>query len=163
MPTDTDNDPAPIDPAFFENRVLIEVLSWDWALHVGMAPASMPPERRFQGGLLYTRGLEISGRVVAPGVRRGQAVRVWITPVAPDLDFGPKGLREVGQCRPGRETSGTSFEVSLLLPCDALSGAITCLSTVWKYLHLWTTDGPPDHAAISDFAFSSAIPETLLT
>ena len=50
-----------------------------------------------------------------------------------------------------------------MLPQDALPMAITCLSTVWKYLHLWTTDAPPEQARITDFAFSSTIPETLLT
>lgn len=30
---------APLGPRFFEGRVLIELLSWDWALYVGLIPA----------------------------------------------------------------------------------------------------------------------------
>lgn len=43
-----------------DHRALVEILSWDWPLHVGMAPPSMPPEQRCQGDLFYVQHLEIS-------------------------------------------------------------------------------------------------------
>ncbi|WP_397405170.1 hypothetical protein, partial [Phenylobacterium sp.] len=64
MPTDSSADPASNDPDALDNRLIIEILSWDWALHVGMAPDSVPQEQRHQGGLIYSRGLDINGRIV---------------------------------------------------------------------------------------------------
>ena len=149
------------DPTLSETRLVIEILTWDWALHVGMAPPAVPPEHRRQGGLIYTQGLDITGRIVAPVVRDGEFARVWITPFGPDLNFGPHGLRNVGQCHPGHEGRGTDLEANLLLPHDLLSGVITCLSSVWKYLHLWTADAPLDPAVVTDFAFSATLSETI--
>lgn len=149
------------DPALSETRLLIEILTWDWALHVGMAPPTMPLEHRRQGGLIYTRGLDITGRIVSPGHRHGQSARVWITPFGGDLTFGPDGLEAVGHCRPGNDTRGTDLEASLLLPDDALSGVITCLASVWKYLHLWTADAADDRTAVTDFAFSASISDSV--
>ncbi len=154
MPTDPGADPTSNGPGSSDNRLLIEILSWDWALHVGMAPGAMPAEHRYQGGLIHSRGLDITGQVITPDVSQGQTVRIWIAPFAPDLDFGPDGLSDVGQCHPGNQRRGTAFEVSLMLPQDALPAAITCLSTIWKYLHLWTTEPPPHEARVTDFAFS---------
>ena len=98
MPTGSGNGPASTDHSAPDNRLLIEILSWDWALHVGMAPDGVPQEHRHQGGLLYGRGLDIVGQIVAPERRHGQSVRVWIAPCSPDLAFGPGGLGDVGRC-----------------------------------------------------------------
>lgn len=143
------------DPALSETRLLIEILTWDWALHVGRAPPTMPLEHRLQGGLFTSQGVDIVGRIVAPGGRQGQSARVWIIPFGADLTFGPDGLQDVGQCHPGHEGRGTDFEANLLLPHDTLSDVITCLSSVWKYLHLWTADAPSDPAVVTDFAFAA--------
>ena len=142
-----------------DHRALIEIPSWDWPLHVGMAPPSMPPEQRRQGDLFYVQRLEISGRVLTPVALQGRSVRISISTFGPDLTFGPEGLEQVGQVHPGRDDHETVFEASLLLPRDALPGALTSLASVWKRLHLWTTAPPPQPGDITDFAFCGIGPE----
>jgi hypothetical protein len=154
MPTDSSADPASNDPDALDNRLIIEILSWDWALHVGMAPDSVPQEQRHQGGLIYSRGLDINGRIVTPDALKGKTARFWISPVAPDIIFGPEGLPHVGQLHPRDEGGGPDLEATLFLPKDALPGVLTCLASAWKYLHIWTREPPPTTAGITDFAFS---------
>jgi hypothetical protein len=105
--------------------LLIEIVNWDWALHVGMSSESTPPEYRFQGGLLYSRGIDIEGRIVAPTSQAGKVIRIWVSPVGSEIEFGPDGLDEVGQFREyPDQPRGREFEVTLLLPQDSLAATV---------------------------------------
>lgn len=140
------------------DRFLIQISSWDWALQVGMAPESMPKEHRFQGGLLYSRSLDIDGKILAPESHRGRAIRLSFMGFGPDIEFGPEGLQELGQLHEGRnESRGPDFVATAILPQDALPTCATCLASVWGFLHLWTDGNPAERAAITDFAFSRLV------
>jgi hypothetical protein len=152
-----------LDPGFFAGRYLIEIVTWDWELHVGMSSEATPPEYRFQGGVNYSRGLNIEGHILAPKPESGRTIRLWITPVGPEIEFGPGHLEEVGQFHERRDAVLRSdFTATLLLPQDALAGAVTCLAAVWKYLDIQTVDDPLDRASVTNFWFSRDIHRNLL-
>ena len=161
MATDADHDPPKYGAEFFKNRFLSEILDWDYPLHVGLAPDSMPSEGLVQGRLIYTRSLDITGRVLGPPTYRGKILKVSIAPVGPDIDFGPSGFDHVGRINTGKVNRGSDFEVSLFLPEAALSTAISALGSTWTFLHLWTTGAPPELADVIDFAFSRTFHKNL--
>ena len=120
---------------------------------------------------MYGRGLEIEGRILAPPPNRGQAIRVWtsnigpeidFTPQGQDIDFTPQGQDDVGRLYDHRNKPGhRAYAATLLLPQDALPMAITCLASVWKYIHIWTVGEPHDEVQVTGFAFSAEIHENL--
>jgi hypothetical protein len=145
------------------SRFLIEIQSWDWSLHVGLCPTAMPAEQRFQGGLLYTRGLDIEGQVVAPKACRAKSIRIWLSPQGPDIVFGPDGLQDVGRfyCESGRPGKA-DFEASLFLPESALESTMICLSSIWRYIHIWIDQDNIDPLPVTDFSFSRDVHKNLL-
>jgi len=162
MPTDAPN--ATEDEGFFDGRFMVEITAWDWRLYVGLLnqPAT-PVEYQFQGGLNYSRGIEITGRVRAPSSHRGELVRIWMSPFGPELDFGVGGLDGVGRFYRNRpDAPRPGLEASLDLPESALSHTLTCLSSVWKYLDIWMADDEGDEARITAFSFSASIHPNLI-
>ncbi|ODT64452.1 MAG: hypothetical protein ABS77_00585 [Phenylobacterium sp. SCN 69-14] len=144
------------------DRFLIEIQKWDWNLHVGLSPPSTPVEQRFQGGLLYTRGLDIEGQVVAPKAHRAKSIRIWVSPLGPDIDFSPEGLQEVGRFYyEASRPEETGLEASLFLPQSALENVITCLGSIWRYVHIWTEGDDTAPASVTDFSFSREVPRNL--
>jgi hypothetical protein len=138
-----------------EQRLLIEISNWDWPLHVGIAPRSLPEQERFQGGLFYARGIEIHGNVLAPGIHQGKDIRLHVLVLTQDMDFGPGGMREVGQLHERRdEHLGAALEAIIFIPQNALSTSVTCLASVWKFLHLGIAGDPLERASVIEFAFS---------
>ena len=138
-----------------EDRFLIEISDWDWGLHVAMAPDLLPQDQRFQGGLLYSRSLDIVGAVVSPDLHSRKVVRLSFLPFGSDVQFGPDGLQELGQLyEAGDGASGAAFTATLILPQDALPACVTALASAWRYLHLWTEGDPGVRAAVTGFTFS---------
>ena len=147
------------------DRLLIEIVDWDYPLHVGVAPASVPADFRFQGGLFWTRSIEVSGRVLAPNVHSGKSVGIWISTFGAEHDFsldetGPDHAINVGSFyRP--ESNRTDFEVRLLLPRDTLPSALTGLASVWRFMHVWLAPPRADQQDVIDFAFSRTVHKNL--
>jgi len=138
-----------------DDRFLIEISDWDWGLHLAIAPEVFPQDQRFQGGLLYSRGLDIVGAIVSPDLHSGKVMRLSFLPFGSDVQFGPDGLQELGQLyEAGHGASGTSFTGTLILPEDALPISVTALASAWKYLHIWTEGDPAVRAAVTGFTFS---------
>jgi hypothetical protein len=149
---------VPLDPNFFDGRFMVEIEAWNWAVYVGLSPEGVPVEYRFQGGLNYSRGIEIAGRVRAPSFNRGKLMRIWISPFGPETEFGADGLDRVGHFYKDRQDALKSdFQAEIHLPEAALSPAITCLSSVWRYLDIWIADCHGDEASIMAFSFSASI------
>lgn len=148
---------APLGPRFFEGRVLIELLSWDWALYVGLSRIG-PRKHRFQGGLDLVRSIELEGRVLAPEQHRAHDIRVDVSPFGPDIRFSPRGLNWVGRFeRPNPAWPG-GYRASLLLPEAELAMLGIALSNTTKYLHIWTSGLEVDVATITSYSLSSTIP-----
>lgn len=156
MASDAPN--ATTDPGFFDGRYLIEIMGWDWTLYVGISHPSTPVEHRFQGGLNYSRGIEVAGRVRAPAIHRGKRVRIWVSPFGAETAFGAEGLGDVGRLYTNRaDALKSDLQVSLNLPEVALSPALTSLASVWKYLDIWTSDDGQDEADVTAYSFSASI------
>ena len=154
---------ATLDPGFFDGRFMVEIGEWDWTLYVGVSHPTTPVEYRFQGGLNYSRGIEITGRVRAPSSHRGKLMRVWISPFGPDADFGADSAEDVGAFYRNRpDALGSDLQASLRLPEAALPSTLTCLSSVWKYLDIWTVDDKGDQVRITAFSFSASIHPNLV-
>lgn len=85
------------DAGFFSGRFMVEIRQWDWNLYLALSHPKVPKKYRFQGGLNYSRGVEIIGRVRAPNPLRGKLMRIWLSPFGPEIKFGAGGLDRVGQ------------------------------------------------------------------
>lgn len=117
---------AALEPGFFDGRVLVEMLSWDGTLDIGLSPEGVPPEYRFQGGLRYSPGFEIKGRVTAPRIWRDKSIRIWISFFGPEVTFDlddPMGVGRLYKYDPPHY--GAAFGATLLAPKEAISFAAT--------------------------------------
>jgi hypothetical protein len=148
-------------PAIFGSRLLIEIEAWQGNLYVGLATELTPQAYRFQGGLNFVRGFDIDGRVVSPDRHSAKTIRLRLSPFARDVRFGPDDFDEVGQlhAHPARPHK-PDFSGTLLVPEDALPTVATCLSSVWRYIHVWTFDEEAERASVSAYSFASAVHES---
>lgn len=141
-----------------EARLIFQIESWDWPLFLGVAPAILPKEQRFQGGLIYNRSLDLVGKLVEPSSQSGKTLRLSIMGFGPDVEFGPGSLEELGQLyEKEAEVGNTVFEAIAVIPAEALSTSAICLSSVWKFVHLAIRGDPVERAAITDLWFSRTV------
>jgi hypothetical protein len=56
----------------------------------------------------------------------------------------------------------TEWNWGLHVGLSALDSAVTCLSSVWKYLDIWTVGDPKDQGRITAFSFSASIHPNLI-
>jgi len=144
------------DPSFFNGRFMIEIEQWNWALSLGLSHPRAIARQRFQGGLMYTRPIVIEGRIRAPNTYRGAQITVWISTFGRKVRFNARG-GDVGRFYKDRMgEDGTPFEASLMLPEGALSNALICLGSVWKFLDIWTATDEAD-SLVTIYSFSAAI------
>jgi putative cofactor-binding repeat protein len=153
---------AALDPRFFDGRILIDILAWDWNLRVAVAGPSARPKSRFQSGLIYGRDFKIQGRVRAPSALRGKSINITLSPFGPKVLFGRNGLKEVGRLSVGSPGQDIDFAATLMLPESAIPSTATSLASAWKHLDLWTFEETNEGARISAFSFSAAIHGNLL-
>ena len=135
---------------------MVEIERWNWALSLGLSHPRAIARQRFQGGLMYTRPIVIAGRVRAPSTHRGTQISVWISTFGRNVRFSRRS-GDVGRFyrnRMGDEEP--AFEASLRLPEDALSNALICLGSTWKFLDIWTDTDEAD-SAVTSYSFSEAI------
>jgi len=145
-------------------RLLIEIKSWDVSLYVGLSPDAMPAEDRFQGGLLYSRGIDIKGFVLAPKTHRTKQVRIWVSPVGPEVVFGHDGRDDVGGFYKHLDPSGgAGFQANLYLPRASFESAIFSLGTIWRYVQIWVDDDQADLSPVTGFSFSADIHDNLVS
>ena len=149
-------DNASLSPRFFEGRVLIEILTWDWNLSVGLSRIG-PRKYRFQGGLDLVRTIRLEGRIQAPQEHRGHDIQVDVSPFGPEMRFGRRGLKCVGWFDLPFEAHG--YRAKLLLPEADLTLLAVALSATTKYVHIWTRALDADDTRIHNYALSSTISE----
>ncbi len=152
----TDTSRTTPDPSFFNGRFMVEIEQWNWALTVGLSHPRAIASQRFQGGLMYTRPVVVTGRIRAPSPHRGAQISVWISTFGRKVRFNARS-GDVGRFYRNRMgDEGSPFEASLRLPEDALSHALICLSSTWKFLDIWTATNEAD-SAVTIYSFSEAI------
>lgn len=147
---------AALDPSFFEGRLMIDILSWDWNLRIAINRAAMRPRSRFQG-LDYGRDFTIQGRIRTPRGLRGKSMKVTLSPFGPKVRFGRGGLGQIGRVEvlpPGAEYD---FEATLMLPEDAIATTATSLGLIWRHVQIHTFDEALQGAKVSSLFFCAAV------
>jgi hypothetical protein len=145
-----------LDPAFFDGRMLIDILAWDWNLRVAISPASALRRVRLQG-LDYGRDFTIRGLVRAPRELRGKATKITLSPFGPKVRFGRGGLQHVGALAVLPSGSDVDLEATLMLPAEAVPTTATSLASAWKHLQLQTFDEGLQGARICRYFFHASI------
>lgn len=74
---------------------------------------------------------------------------------------GSQKLQRVGRLHQREAPDDSEFDASVILPEDSIPMVMTCLASVWKYIHIWTKS-EDDEVLITDISFSSEIHENLL-
>ena len=137
-----------------ETLFLIEILSWDWPLHVGVRPRSAIADPDSEGDLLCAQSVAIEGRVLAPEEHRSKLIHIRLYPFPREIISGDGDERCVGRLRKDPAArSDLAFDANLFLPADTLQSVIVCLGSIWRRVHMWV-DGNDEAAAVTDFAFS---------
>jgi hypothetical protein len=154
---DHDDDGA-AHPSFLGGRVLVEILSWDWRLHLGVSRVG-PRKYRFQGGLDRVRTIWLEGRIQAPQQHRGRNIKVGFTPFGPEMRFGgePKSVGSLHLFRSAPDAR--DWEASLLLPEADLPMLAIALSTTTRYLHIWTPMLDVEVARVTNYSLSASLGE----
>jgi hypothetical protein len=154
---ETEDEGAALNPSFFKGRMLVEILSWEWVLGVGLSRIG-PRKYRFQGGLDLARTITMEGRIQAPQEHRGRDIEVSIYPIHRRMRFGRFGLKSVGSVQllsSAPEPGGC--RANLLLPEMDLPMLAVALSTKLRYLDLWTRGFDVEVARVTNYGFSSTI------
>ncbi|WP_340644966.1 hypothetical protein [Phenylobacterium sp.] len=134
---------------------LVELRGHDGGLGILPCPPSVPKAHRFQGGLIYSRMIEIEGRVVAPEGLADRRMRVWLDQLE-SWHFSRGQPPHIGDIldRTG-ELPGGGLEATLYIPKEAWVTAVCCLSTVWRRLRMTGANGDGRRMTLVDFSFSS--------
>ncbi|MBP8248320.1 MAG: hypothetical protein KAX56_15730 [Phenylobacterium sp.] len=137
---------------------LIELRGVQGGLGVMLCPPSVPRAHRFQGGLIYSRMIEIEGRVLAPEGFGDRRIRIWLDQLE-SWHFSRSEPPQIGDIydRAG-ELPGAGLETTLYIPEDAWLTATICLNTVWRRLRLTGVDGDGRSMRLVDASFSSGDP-----
>lgn len=149
-------EPNALDPAFFEGRLLIDILDWDWKLRVAVG-AVAKRRKQLSAGLTCGRDFVIQGRIRAPRELRGKAIKVTLSPFGPKVKFGRRGLQQIGSFRIPATRRDCDFEAILMLPEEAIPGTAASLATMWKNLQILTFDESAGAAAVSHYFFGADI------
>lgn len=148
---------AASEPGFFDGRLMIDILAWDWNLRLRISdPAEMEPKDGFEG-LEYGRDLVLRGRVRAPRELRGRMMEVILSPFGPEVRFGRGGLHQLGALMASPDGSAFDLRATLMLPEDAIAPSITSLASAWKYLQIQTGDNDLGEAEIFAYSFHAFI------
>ena len=133
---------------------LVEIVSWDQALHLFPSPGGIPEEHTFQGQLIFGRHLEIEGRLLSPPRHHGKRLRVWLSSLGP-AGAGADPIKDVGNVeeRVSRDL-GRELVANLYAPEHALAPAAICLGSAWRYLTFTTMGRSPGGARVIEFSFS---------
>lgn len=145
-----------LGPAFFEGRLMIDILTWDWNLRVAINSAARGRKVQFQG-LDYGRDFILHGRISAPRELRGKSIKVTLSPFGPKVRFGRGGLQRVGRLTVPPPDSEFDFEGVLMLPDDAIATTATSLATTWKHLQVRILDQDVQGAKVLSYHFAAAI------
>ncbi len=134
---------------------LVELHSRDGGFSILPSPSSVPKAHRFQGGLIYSRLIDIEGRVLAPQVLAGRPIRVWLSQLE-KWRLVPHEAPDIGDIydRTGELADG-GLEATLYIPKEAWLTAVDCLSTIWRRLSLTGADGNGREMRLVAFSFST--------
>jgi hypothetical protein len=133
----------------------VEIGGFNGGVALLPSPPTTPKAHRFQGGLIRSRMLEITGQVVRPEPLRGLRMRIWLDQLE-RWHFSRRGPPDIGELydRTG-ELPGGGLGAMIYIPKDAWLPATQCLGTTWRRLSLTGVNGDGRRMTIVEFAFSS--------
>ena len=141
-------------PSDAAQEFLIEITGRNRSLHLLPSPPSLPKAHRFQGGLIYSSGLELQGRVVSPQLHTGQLIRIWTYEFRTD-SAEARSEPYLGSLEHRSERSTDSEIIgSIYLPQGSLEASSVCLGAVWRYLRMSVLGDLSHGASIRSFQFS---------
>lgn len=149
-------EPNALDPTFFDGRLLIDILDWDWQLRIAVE-AGAKRRGRLSKGLAYGRDFVIRGRIRAPRELHGKAIKVTLSPFGRKVKFGYGGLQQIGSLRVPATRGDCDFEALLMLPEGAIPATAASLATIWKNLQILMFDESAEGAAVSHYFFGADI------
>ena len=139
-------------------QFVVQIQSWDWALHIGGRPHGSSPDRSPDGDLLSSEAVAIDGLVLSPEEHRSKLIQLRLYPLARQTIFDGREERDVGRLHRGPVERGKlGFHGSLFLPADTLQNVLLCLSSKWQCVYVWVDDGA-EPSAVTDFGFSGKLP-----
>lgn len=139
----------------------IELIRWDGGLHLLPGRSATPRRHRFQGGLVYSKMIEVQGKVLTPSELAARPIRIWLNPMqTSDITRGRPGDIGYISDRTG-QLPGGELEAFLKIPPDNWTTTMHCLSTVWRQLSLTGVNGDGRNMRLSEFSFSSVAPLSL--
>ena len=127
----------------------------DGGLGLLPCPPGVPKAHRFQGGLIYTRMIEIKGRMIAPQPMSDLRIRIWLSQLE-RWHFSRHEPPYIGDFydRTG-ELPGGGLEAAIFIPKDAWSTSVLCLGTKWRRFDFIGVDGDGRRMRLAEFSFSS--------
>jgi hypothetical protein len=133
---------------------LVEILSWDWPLHVGVRPRSASAERDPDGDLMCVETITIDGLVLEPEEHRSKVIHLRLSPLPREIIFGDRDELDIGRLyKDPVERKDLGFYATLFLPADTLQRVVFCLGLLWRRIHMWVDDDT-EPGAITDYGFS---------
>jgi len=152
----------PLASGVLDGRILIEIDTWEADFHLGMLPRGMPTEGTYLGGLIYVRGFDVRGRILAPKELSGGTIDITLSPLPPDLLFIPSATNSVGRFyfRP-ENPEFRNNAMRLYMPEADLTHIATCLAANWKYVHVWISNRDENDAGVDAYSFSATVPDSL--
>ena len=97
----------------------------------------------------------VDGLVLAPEEHRSKLIHLRLSPLPREVIFGGRDERDVGRLHKDPvERNDLGFYANLFLPADTLHGAIFCLGSIWRRIHMWIDDGA-EPFSVTDFGFSA--------
>lgn len=128
----------------------------DGGLGLLPCPPGVPKAHRFQGGLIYTRMIEIKGRMIAPQPMSGLPVRIWLSQLE-RWRFSGREPPYIGDfCDRSGELPGGGLEAAIYIPKDAWSTSVLCLGTKWRRFDFTGVEGDGHRMRLVEFSFSSS-------
>ncbi len=155
--SDADPPNAASDPGFFDGRLMIDILGWDWNMRIAIGDHAVARPQGRTHGLEYGRDFTIHGRVRAPRKLRGKEMKVTLSPFGPRVRFGQRGLQQVGALAELPPGSDFDFEAMLMLPEDAIASTATSLASTWKHLQIRIGNDGPGSTSIVAYDFHARI------
>ena len=107
---------------FFNDRILVEIEAFDPGFFFGVSPKRTRVKHRHLGHFMFTTGIVVHGRIIAPKEMRGLPARIWMTPMSPELLSGHGRFKNVGRFGINPDNPDETFDNDRL---DILSSNFT--------------------------------------
>lgn len=133
----------------------VDLLGCEGGFHLMPSPRGMPKAHGFQGQMIYSRMLELEGRVASPKPYAGKPMRIWLSRLE-RWHFERHRPAYIGDILDrSEELPGGGLEAVLYIPKDAWPTSTICLGGIWRHLRLSGVDGDGHRMTVVALSFSA--------